>query len=78
MHYRISGEDTYSIKDTLKSCGCTWVPGEKEWRTPYLEDDELLFAKIKEICRFSSVKMIPEKLDPECQKIQEILNRIKE
>lgn len=74
MHYFISGE-TYSIKEDLKSCGCIWVPKKKKWKTPSLEEDEPLFKKIKSMCRYSGVKMVPEEMNKECKKIQEILGR---
>ena len=74
MRYKITGE-TYPIKDTLKSCGCTWDPNQKLWITPYLSEGEPLLAKLKTLCRFSDVQFIPEKLSKQCEKIQEILNR---
>ena len=74
MRYFITG-DTFSIKEDLKSCACTWDPKNKAWVTPFLEKDEPLYAKIKTICRYSEVKIVPEKLSAECEKIQNILNR---
>lgn len=74
MHYYITG-DTYDIKEDLKSCGCIWEPEKKRWRSPYIYDGDPLLPKLKRICQVSRVKMIPEKISPECQKIQDILNK---
>jgi hypothetical protein len=74
MFYYILG-NTYAIKEDLKSCGCFWVPEKKQWKTPYLEKDELLYKKLVDICKYSDCRMVPAKLTKECAEIQKILNK---
>lgn len=76
MKYLITG-NSFPIKDELKSFGCIWKPEKKAWETILLTKDEIAYKRLKSLCDTFDLDMNPVKLDPECEKIQRILNNEK-
>ena len=77
MNYFIRGGNTYDIKDDLKAWGCVWNPIEMCWETPWInrESEEITYKKIESLCNAVGARLIPKKLNSECQKIKSILNK---
>lgn len=70
MDYWIKG-DTYPARKELKSWGCLWVPGKRMWKVKGIDSEDIIYKEIKS-CGYD---LIPVELKPECQKIQDILNK---
>ena len=68
--YWIKG-DTFPVKEEIKAWGGYYVPEKRCWRVDCTEPSDPAYKALKGL----DCELVPVVLSPECQRIQDILNK---